>query len=118
MKIATLGRRTEFDLVYAQGRRSVCDALVLLHLESAPEPRVAFVASRKVGGAVARNRAKRVMRAAFRQAADDLPENLGWMVLIARREILPLKSHEVAARLCNLLSGLRAPEGSPERPLS
>ena len=118
MKIPTLGRSAEFDLVYAQGRRSVCSALVLLHLESAPEPRVAFVASRKVGGAVARNRAKRVMRAAFRQVADDLPENLGWLVLIARRDILPLKSHEVAARLRELLSGLGVPKGSPERPLS
>ena len=118
MKIPTLGTSAEFSLVYAQGRRSVCDALVLLHLESAPEPRVAFVASRKIGGAVERNRAKRVLREAWRQVVDDLPENMGWMVLIARREILELKSHEVAERLHGLLSGLRAADGSPERPLS
>ena len=118
MKIPTLGRSADFDLVYAQGRRSVCDALVLLHLENAPERRVAFVASRKVGGAVARNRSKRVMREAFRQVADDLPEEWGWMVLIARREILQLKSHEVAERLRALLSGLRAQDGSPVHPLS
>ena len=116
MKFATLKRKSQFDLVYSQGRRATCAALVLIHLESAPEPQVAFVASRKIGGAVARNRAKRVMREAFRQVEAGRPNRKGWLVMIARREILRLKSDQVAEQLRGLLSGPGVEDTSQVRP--
>jgi ribonuclease P protein component len=96
----TLRNAEQFDAVYTRGRKSTSPVLVLFHLERAADNRVAFVASRKVGGAVQRNRAKRVLRAALAQveaaAGGAVP---GWLVLVARRDILELTSVEVAARL-------------------
>jgi ribonuclease P protein component len=98
-----LRRNTEFDLVYTRGRKFSAPALVLFLLESAPDHRVAFVASRKVGGAVQRNRAKRLLRAALGSVEEDAPEVRGWLVLIARRDILKCKTDQVADQLRGLL---------------
>jgi ribonuclease P protein component len=100
----TLRSRRQFDLVYTQGTKLASDSLVLFLLADAPgDPHVAYVASRKVGGAVDRNRAKRLLRAAFRELVDGPNPPRGWLVLVARRAILELKSHEVAVELRALL---------------
>lgn len=112
MRCPTLKSARQFDLVYSQGRKSTSRALVLFYLANGTERRVAFVASRKVGGAVARNRAKRLMRAAFRQVAASLPE-FGWFVLVARREITGLKSGQVAEQLVELQARVGDPNPSP-----
>lgn len=100
-----LRRKSAFDLVYTRGRKLTAPSFVLFHLESAADERVAFVASRKVGGAVQRNRAKRVLRAALAAAATSDCSWRGWLVLVARRDILRRKSHEVAEELGRLLGG-------------
>jgi len=65
-KIARLKRRAEFLTVAASRRKHVAPGLIL---QAAPcagavVPRVGFTASKKVGFAVARNRARRRLRAA------------------------------------------------------
>lgn len=100
----TLKYRRQFDLVYTQGKKLTGDSLVLFFLESPPgDPHVAYVASRKVGGAVRRNRAKRLLRVAFREVATSTNLQEGWMILVARRVILERSSSEVAAVLRALL---------------
>lgn len=95
----TLRRARDFELVYSRGRKITSAAVVVFHLADAPDTKVAFVASRKVGGAVQRNRAKRVMRAAF--AGVDRPTGTipGWVVLVARRDILNCKSTDLREEL-------------------
>jgi ribonuclease P protein component len=85
-----LTRRAEFLKVAASRRKSVAPGLIL---QASPEQagaplRVGFTASRKVGNAVARNRARRRLRAA---AADILPAHAAPghdYVVIARQETL------------------------------
>jgi ribonuclease P protein component len=66
--LARLKRRADFLRVAAARRRAVRDGVVL---QAAPQPdgeggelRVGYTASKRVGNAVARNRAKRRLRAA------------------------------------------------------
>ena len=70
MRIATLKKRSDFLRVRAAARRWAAPGLVL-QAASAPEAdaeeglvRVGYTASRRIGNAVARNRAKRRLRAA------------------------------------------------------
>jgi ribonuclease P protein component len=65
--------------------------------------RVAFVAGRKVGGAVERNRARRVLRAALREVA---PGGIAGrdVVVVAREAIAGARTQDVVAELGDLLS--------------
>lgn len=69
LRVSTLRGRADFDRLYTKGRHHRIGGLTVILAPALSEPgRVAFVASRKVGGAVARNRAKRRMRSALEQA--------------------------------------------------
>jgi ribonuclease P protein component len=68
--------------------------------------RVGVTASRKVGGAVARNRAKRLLREAARRLYSRLAS--GWdVMLIARAGILEVKEPQVEEALASLLRRAR-----------
>jgi ribonuclease P protein component len=67
---------------------------------------VAFVAGRRVGGAVLRNRARRVLRAAWRELASDVRDGSD-VVLVARQAIGGARSHELVAEVDGLLSRAR-----------
>ncbi len=78
-----LTRSAEFDAVYRRGRSASSRHLVAYAFPNeADDPRLGVAVSRKVGGAVVRNRLKRQLREAF--AA--LPERPAGMdvVLVAR----------------------------------
>ncbi|WP_345987169.1 ribonuclease P protein component [Sulfurimonas sp. HSL1-2] len=60
-----LKHNREFQLVYRKGKSAHSPALVLFYLPNTPFVTVGFTASKKVGNAVKRNRAKRRMRALF-----------------------------------------------------
>lgn len=56
--------------------------------------RLGITAGKKVGGAVQRNRAKRVIRAAYRGAESLLPNGMD-MVIVARAAICDIRSTEI-----------------------
>lgn len=99
--------------MYEQGHKRVSKTLVVFHLHSAPDQRVAFVASRTVGGAVQRNRAKRLLRVAFRQVAAERVMPPGWFVLVARGSILEAKSTRVTQELATVLDALASAPITP-----
>jgi ribonuclease P protein component len=109
-----LSRSAEFERVYRQGRSSANRHLVLYTFPNpaVERPRLGLSVSRKVGGAVERNRVKRLLREAFSQAEPGL--NGGHdVVVVARPEVRELAEREglagVAPALDELLekSGLR-----------
>jgi ribonuclease P protein component len=85
-----LSRSGEFDRVYRDGSSHATRYLVLYSFprtaEEAEDIRLGVSVSRKVGGAVDRNKVKRTLRDAFWSIADRLPARHDF-VLVARPEI-------------------------------
>ena len=73
-KRGRLTRSADFERVYRQGRSHGNRYLVLYAFPRSGdgEPRLGVSVSRKVGGAVERNRVKRLLREAFWASAEDL----------------------------------------------
>jgi ribonuclease P protein component len=71
---------------------------------SAPEPsRAGFVASKRVGGAVVRNRCKRVLREAYRRLRANVPDGLD-LVFIVLPGFQALGAKDVHAELVRLFA--------------
>lgn len=80
-----LTRRPEYLRAAAKGRKAARPGLVLQALaQPGSELRVGFTATRKLGGAVVRNRCKRRLRAAIRSAVEEAAISGFDLVLIAR----------------------------------
>jgi ribonuclease P protein component len=115
-----LSRSAEFERVYRQGRSVGNRQLVLYAFPNADvdRPRLGLSVSRKVGGAVQRNRVKRLLREAFQRFEGQLQGGHD-VVVVARPAALALAERDglvgVSQSLCELLgkAGLQA---SPREP--
>jgi len=83
-----LSRSGEFDRVYREGRSHSSRHLVVYSFPREPGydgPRLGVSVGRRVGGAVDRNRVKRLLRESFWAIAPELPEGHDF-VIVARAE--------------------------------
>ncbi len=94
-----LRRRSDFKRVYSKGRSFVSELVVLyVTPNTASHTRVGFAASKKIGKAVARNRAKRVMREAVREHLGSISPGYD-LVVVGRRRTVEAKTPDVGAAL-------------------
>lgn len=94
-----LSRSAEFDRVYRDGSSYATRYLVLYSFPRSDDEergaRLGVSVSRKVGGAVERNKVKRTLREAFWALSERLPQQHDF-VLVARRELGGLVEREGA----------------------
>jgi ribonuclease P protein component len=86
-----------------RGGRRHAGSRVILYVRPSPEGlAAAFVAGRRVGGAVQRNRARRVLREAWRSLAPQIDRGAD-VVFVARRGILRATVAELEEEMRDLL---------------
>lgn len=104
LKKNVLRKQSDFTSIYNKGK-SVGDRYVVLFYRknNLPYNRTGFLASKKVGNSVKRNRARRLMRESYRHLENKLPAGYDF-IIIARNTISDRKCMEVEK---SLLSAFR-----------
>jgi ribonuclease P protein component len=94
-------KRADFELIYQTGFKRSGRLMTLFTKErEAGAARLGIAATRKMGGAVERNRAKRVVREVFRHHK---PSSAIDIVVIPRREMLDAPYERVESEFRSLL---------------
>ncbi|MBR3867900.1 MAG: ribonuclease P protein component [Clostridia bacterium] len=95
LPVETLKTNSDFRRAYARGKSYTNPALVMyVRKNRAGSCRIGITASKKIGNAVQRNRARRVIREAFRQVNLPLKGNYD-VVFVARTKTVYKKSTEI-----------------------
>jgi ribonuclease P protein component len=98
-------RRREFQRVFDAGRRAHGRHLTIIAAPSSgPDSRLGIVASKKLGGSVVRNRAKRLIREVFRTHV--IPDRASDLVVIPKGTALQVQIAEVVSDYVTTLKRL------------
>ena len=99
LKKNVLRKKSDFSAIYNRGK-SVGERYVVLFFRPnhLPYNRTGFLASKKVGNSVKRNRARRLMKEAYRTFSRGLPQGYDF-IIIARNTISQKKCAEVEKSL-------------------
>ena len=112
-------RRPEFERAYSEGTRVNARFMTVIVVpNSCTYPRLGVAASRKLGGAVRRNRVKRLVRELFRchkaGPAFDTQPGLD-VVIVPRREMLDAPFSEIEADFNRAIKNCRESAGKTSR---
>ena len=118
-----LSRSGEFERVYREGRSHASRHLVVYAFprseDDDTDPRLGVSVGRKVGGAVERNRMKRLLREAFWSSAEDLHDGHDF-VIVARPAASELArqggERAIEAELREVLSAAGLAQGEEPAP--
>lgn len=94
----TLKRNSQFRTCYSSGKKVVCQHTVVFYTparEGDRGPHIGVVASKRVGNAIRRNRAKRLLREAARHVSVRMHNRDIWVVLVAKSTITSQTSRDV-----------------------
>ena len=104
LKEDVLRRKDDFSSIYKKGRSVGERYIVLFYIKNdLPYNRTAFLASKKVGNSVKRNRAKRLMKESYRFIKDDIGSGYD-IIFIARNSINGRKMDDVRRSMVNSLN--------------
>ena len=93
----------DFKRLYYRGKSFVDGAFVMYIAKGRKQQnRIGITVGKKIGGAVKRNRAKRLIRAAFSAVADSIFEGYDF-VFVVRSRLLEQKSYQVADSMERIL---------------
>lgn len=103
LKKDILRRKEDFTGIYKKGRSVVERYIVLFYKKNNLQyNRIAFLASKKVGNSVKRNRAKRLMKENYRFLKEFI--NPGYdIIFIARKSINGKKAYDVEKSMKNAI---------------
>ena len=108
----TLRKQSDFSRVYKQGKsRGSRFAVILYKRNGLKFTRTAFVASKKVGNSVNRNRSRRLMRAAYKAIEPRIKSGYD-IIFVARASITECKEPEVEKQLRKTLESAGILTGS------
>ena len=116
MRYRTLDKNWQFNRVYGRGKSYVHPHCVLYVAKNRlGYTRLGLTATKKVGHAVQRNRARRVMRAAL---SEHLAQNIGGydIILVARGQTPHLKSTQLSKTLGKLFAKAGLPDKAAPAP--
>ena len=104
MRIVKLKENRDFRRVYNKGKSYVCPFFVVyINKNRWDNSRLGITVGKKIGNAVKRNRAKRIITAAFSEVCPQLQPGYDF-VIVARTRILNVKSTEVTSHLLKILN--------------
>lgn len=107
-------KRADFELIYKTGlKRSGRLMTMFTRDREAATPRLGIAATRKMGPAVERNRAKRLVRELFRHHK---PAGGVDVVVVPRREMLDAPYARLEAEFCALLNPSTRRNSAPSNP--
>ncbi len=85
-KFVSINDSKEFARLYKNAKKWYCECAVIFYEDDETQGKFSVIASKKVGKAVARNRAKRLIRAVFANMQTRL--KTGKYIFVAKAEIL------------------------------
>lgn len=121
-RVNRIRRTAEFNQAMRKGRRANEEALAVAYVRSAPDtlmgeppqPRVGFVVSKAVGGAVVRNRVRRRLRELSRDRLALLPPG-SLLVVRAKPAAATYSYHKLAGQLDSALASVLRPRSGGKR---
>jgi len=103
LKKDILRRKDDFTSVYKKGKSVGQKYIVLFYKKNnLPYNRIAFLASKKVGNSVERNRARRLMKENYRFLKESIKTGYD-IIFIARNTIKGKKAYDVEKSMRNAL---------------
>lgn len=98
-EIVTINKNKDFNRAYKKGRSFVCPLFILYISKNYNRGiRLGITTSKKIGKAVYRNRARRILKEAFRQALPTLKGNFD-VVFVARSKTPFFKTCDVKSQM-------------------